>query len=89
MPTNPTDLDDYNRMARYAGYGIFWSGISVGLSNLASAVSVGVAGTACALADAQDATLFVKILIIIIFASAIGVFGVIVSLIQQKAAEFP
>ncbi|CAM9268985.1 unnamed protein product [Hapterophycus canaliculatus] len=75
--------------AYFAGYALFCGGLGVGLTNLASGISVGVAGSACALGDAQDASLFVKILIVEIFASALGIFGIIVGIIQSNSAEFP
>ena len=68
--------------------GTFARRIQLILANLFR-ISVGVAGSSCALADAQNASLYVKILIIEIFASALGIFGVIVGIIMSNQAEFP
>ncbi|KAI2606911.1 ATP synthase subunit C-domain-containing protein [Hypoxylon fragiforme] len=83
------DDELYDANSYYTGFALFWSGITVGACNLICGVAVGINGSGAALADAADPTLFVKILVIEIFSSVLGLFGLIIGLlVSSKADDF-
>ena len=67
--------------AENSGYAAFWIGVTVGLSNVFCGICVGVLGSSTALVTSQNGSTFISMLIVIIFASAIGLYAVIVGIV--------
>jgi V-type H+-transporting ATPase proteolipid subunit len=64
------------------GYKYLGAGLACGLSALAAGLAIGVAGDAGVRAYAQTDAIFVGMILILIFAEAIGLYGLIVSIIM-------
>ena len=71
------------QQAENAGYCAFWIGICVGLSNTFCGICIGVLGSSTALITAQNGATFISMLVVIIFASAVGLYAVIIGIIMN------
>ncbi|KAF8261809.1 hypothetical protein EI94DRAFT_1773341 [Lactarius quietus] len=58
-------------------YTLFWGGWTMSLCNLLCEISVGITWLVVALADAVDPGLFMKVLLVEVFDSILGLFGCI------------
>lgn len=64
------------------------AGLSVGFAGISAGYAIGVVGDACVRAYAYQSKLFVGMVLILIFAEVLGLYGLIVSLIlNTKAAN--
>ena len=70
----------------FAGWKHFASGLCCGLSSLGAGIAIGIAGDAGVRALGQQDRIFVGMMLILIFSEAIGLYGLIVSLILSSSA---
>ncbi|CEG49706.1 hypothetical protein Pcac1_g10836 [Phytophthora cactorum] len=74
----------------YSGFAHLAAGLCCGLSGLAAGMAIGVVGDAGVRAVGQQEKLFVNMILILIFAEALGLYGLIVALIlSQKKSDCP
>ena len=64
------------------GFASLSAGLSCGFSSLASGLAIGVAGEAGVKAFTQTEKVFVSMILVLIFAEAIGLYGLIVAIIM-------
>lgn len=63
------------------------AGLAVGLSGLAAGFAIGIVGDAGVRGTAQQPRLFVGMILILIFAEVLGLYGLIVALIMYAKAQ--
>mmetsp|Transcript_30149 Transcript_30149/g.69115 ORF Transcript_30149/g.69115 Transcript_30149/m.69115 type:complete len:169 (-) Transcript_30149:95-601(-) len=74
----------------YTGFANLAAGLTCGLSGLAAGLAIGIVGDAGVRAVGQQEKLFVGMILILIFAEALGLYGLIVALIlSQNSYECP
>ena len=70
-----------DKYTTYMGYKHLASGLCCGLSSLAAGLAIGICGDAGVRANAHQERIYVGMLLMLIFAEALGLYGLIISLI--------
>merc|ERR1712159_520343 len=65
----------------YSGYAALAAGLCCGMAGLSAGIAIGIVGDAGVRANARQPKLFVGVILILIFAEALGLYGLIVALI--------
>merc|ERR1712072_517284 len=76
--------DNAYSYSSYSGFSALSAGLCCGLAGLATGIAIGIVGDAGVRANARQPKLFVGIILILIFAEALGLYGLIVALILQS-----
>ncbi|KAI6279618.1 H(+)-transporting V0 sector ATPase subunit c, variant 2 [Pyricularia oryzae] len=79
------NLDE--KIALHTGFMMLGAGLSVGLCGLASGFAIGVVGDAGVRASNLQPRLYVGMVLILIFAEVLGLYGVIVSILMLTKAS--
>jgi V-type H+-transporting ATPase proteolipid subunit len=66
------------------GYQHLAAGLCCGLSSLAAGLAIGIVGDAGVRANAQQEAIFVGMILILIFAEAIGLYGLIIAIVLSQ-----
>ena len=76
------------RYSAFTGFAHLAAGLACGLSGMAAGIAIGIVGDAGVRASAQQSKLYVGMVLILIFAEALGLYGLIVGLIlTAKTSE--
>merc|ERR1711988_896720 len=76
--------DENYSYSTYSGFSAMAAGMCCGMAGLAAGVAIGVVGDAGVRCNARQPKLFVGVILILIFAEALGLYGLIVALILQS-----
>merc|ERR1719506_3347961 len=71
--------------ASYSGYSALAAGLCCGMAGLSAGIAIGIVGDAGVRANARQPKLFVGVILILIFAEALGLYGLIVALILSSS----
>lgn len=78
---------DYKGYTLEAGFIHLGAGIAGGMASLAAGYAIGVVGEACCFAYQKKEEIFVAMILMLIFAEALGLYGLIIALLMNNKAS--
>lgn len=82
-------IDVANGYSSFSGYSHLAAGLGCGFSALSAGMCIGVTGDAGVRAFGKQNRIFVALILILIFAEALGLYGLIVALVATNAPGAP
>ncbi|RYC59523.1 hypothetical protein CHU98_g6697 [Xylaria longipes] len=79
--------DLHEKMPLYQGFMQFGAGVSVGLCGLAAGFAIGIIGDAGVRASTQQPRLYIGMVLILIFAEVLGLYGVVVCVLMLTKSK--
>mmetsp|Transcript_17077 Transcript_17077/g.23995 ORF Transcript_17077/g.23995 Transcript_17077/m.23995 type:complete len:182 (-) Transcript_17077:80-625(-) len=76
-----------NKYTSYLGYAHLAAGLCCGLSSLGAGLAIGIVGDSGVRANGQQSKLYVPMVLILIFAEALGLYGLIVAIILSTVSD--
>ncbi|KAL0567097.1 v-type proton ATPase 16 kDa proteolipid subunit 2 [Marasmius crinis-equi] len=70
----------------FAGFVHLGAGLACGLTGLSAGYAIGIVGESCVRAYVYESKVFVSMVLILIFAEVLGLYGLIVALIMNSRA---
>ncbi|KAI5896484.1 V-type ATPase [Schizophyllum commune H4-8] len=77
----------YDSYSLFAGFVHLGAGLACGLTGLAAGYAIGIVGDSCVRAFVHEQKVFVSMVLILIFAEVLGLYGLIVALIMNTRAD--
>uniref|UniRef100_A0A7S1LZ10 V-type proton ATPase proteolipid subunit n=1 Tax=Neobodo designis TaxID=312471 RepID=A0A7S1LZ10_NEODS len=71
----------------FSGFMHLGAGLAAGMASLAAGYAIGVVGDVCCYAYAKTEKIFVPMILMLIFAEALGLYGLIIALLMNNQAN--
>lgn len=71
----------------FSGFMHFGAGVSAGMASMAAGYAIGIIGDCCCFAYIKTEKIFVPMILMLIFAEALGLFGLIIALLMNNRAN--